>query len=151
MFIVNFHQGNGIALVDGWILEDVTEKIEVSQLEYKASQIETTVNGIDANVISIKTYTDMSSNPMTLAAKANYSAYDTPNQGEVYLHGLNDKRNPADIDGKCIWNTKTVSLPKVMFNPNSIVPDGVPVYMVRNIADNKWWSVWKETNDSIIT
>lgn len=102
MFIVNYSGGNGIALVDGWILEDVTEQFGISELKHKASQIETNVNGINANVTTIKTYTDMSSNPITLVAKANYSAYDTPNEGEVYLHGLNDKRNPADVDGKCI-------------------------------------------------
>lgn len=102
MFIVNYNNGNGIALVDGWILEDATERFEISQLDYKASQIETNVNSINANVISIKTYTDMSSNPMTLAAKANYSEYDYPDQGEVFLHGLNEKRNPANVDGKCI-------------------------------------------------
>lgn len=35
-----------------------------------------------------------------------------------------------------------------MFNPNTVVPDGMPVYMVRNIADNKWWSIWKEESGS---
>ena len=102
MFIVNYNDGDGTALVDGWILEDVTDKFAISDIEYKASQIETTVNGIDANVTTIKTYTEMSSNPMTLVAKANYSAYDTFNQGEVYLHGLDSNRNPANVDGKCI-------------------------------------------------
>ena len=148
MFIVNYNDGDGTALVDGWILEDVTDKFAISDIEYKASQIETTVNGIDANVTTIKTYTEMSSNPMTLVAKANYSAYDTFNQGEVYLHGLDSNRNPANVDGKCIWNKRTVTLPKVMFNPNSTVAAGIPVYMVRNISDNKWWSIWKETNNS---
>lgn len=102
MFIVNYKAGNGVALVDGWILEDVTEQFAISSMEYKASQIETTVNGINANVTTIKTYTDMSTNPMTLVAKVNYSNFDTSNDGEVYLHGLNDKRNPADVNGICI-------------------------------------------------
>lgn len=44
----------------------------------------------------------MSTNPMTLVAKVNYSDFNTSNDGEVYLHGLNDKRNPADVDGICI-------------------------------------------------
>ena len=102
MFIVNYKAGNGVALVDGWILEDVTEQFAISSMEYKASQIETTVNGINANVTTIKTYTDMSTNPMTLVAKVNYSNFDTSNDGEFYLHGLNDKRNPADVNGICI-------------------------------------------------
>ena len=152
MFIVNYKAGNGVALVDGWILEDVTEQFAISSMEYKASQIETTVNGINANVTTIKTYTDMSTNPMTLVAKANYSAYDTPNEGEFYLHGLNDKRNPADVNGTCIWNGVKTSLPKVMFNPNGKVPDGEIIFMVRNISDNKWWSIWKEVaEDNTVT
>ena len=148
MFIVNYKAGNGIALVDGWILEDVTDQFAISDLEYKSSQIETTVNGIDLNVKTIKTYTDMSTNPMTLVAKANYSDYSTPNDGEFYLHGLNDKRNPADVDGICIWNGVKTNLPKVMFNPNGKVPDGEIIFMVRNISDSKWWSVWEEVNDA---
>lgn len=152
MFIVNYKAGNGVALVDGWILEDVTEQFAISSMEYKASQIETTVNGINANVTTIKTYTDMSTNPMTLVAKVNYSNFDTSNDGEVYLHGLNDKRNPADVNGICIWNGVKTSLPKVMFNPNGKVPDGEIIFMVRNISDNKWWSVWKEVaEDNTVT
>lgn len=147
MFIVNYNSGNGIALVDGWMLEDVTDQFAISDLEYKSSQIETTVNGIDLNVKTIKTYTDMSSNPMTLVAKVNYSAYDTPNEGEVYLHGLDEKRNPADINGACIWNGVKTTLPKVMFNPNGKVPDNEVIYIVRNISDAKWWSIWKEVKD----
>ena len=123
------------------MLEDVTDQFAISDLEYKSSQIETTVNGIDLNVKTIKTYTDMSTNPMTLVAKVNYSAYETPNQGEIYLHGLDSNRNPADVNGTCIWNNKTVSLPKVMINPNGSVPDGQVIYLVRNISDSKWWSV----------
>ena len=123
------------------MLEDVTDQFAISDLEYKSSQIETTVNGIDLNVKTIKTYTDMSTNPMTLVAKVNYSAYETPNQGEIYLHGLDSNRNPADVNGTCIWNSKTVSLPKVMINPNGSVPDGQVIYLVRNISDSKWWSV----------
>lgn len=148
MFIVNYNSGNGIALVDGWMLEDVTDQFAISDLEYKSSQIETTVNGIDLNVKTIKTYTDMSTNPMTLVAKVNYSAYETPNQGEIYLHGLDSNRNPADVNGTCIWNSKTVSLPKVMINPNGSVPDGQVIYLVRNISDSKWWSVWEEVDDA---
>lgn len=148
MFIVNYKAGNGIALVDGWILEDVTDQFAISDLEYKSSQIETTVNGIDLNVKTIKTYTDMSTNPMTLVAKVNYSEYATPNQGEIYLHGLDSNRNPADVNGTCIWNSKTVSLPKVMINPNGSVPDGQVIYLVRNISDSKWWSVWEEVDDA---
>lgn len=152
MFIVNYSGGNGVALVDGWILEDVTEQFAISSMEYKASQIETTVNGINANVTTIKTYTDMSTNPMTLVAKANYSAFDTSNEGEIYLHGLNDKRNPANVDGKCIWNGVKTTLPKVMFNPNGKVPDGEVIFIVRNISNNKWWSVWKEVaQDNTVT
>ena len=151
MFIVNYSGGNGIALVDGWILEDVTDQFAISDLEYKSSQIETTVNGIDLNVKTIKTYTDMSTNPMTLVAKVNYSAYENPNEGEIYLHGLDSNRNPADVDGTCIWNSKTVSLPKVMINPNGSVPDGQVIYLVRNISDSKWWSVWEEVNDAGIS
>ena len=148
MFIVNYNSGNGIALVDGWMLEDVTDQFAISDLEYKSSQIETTVNGIDLNVKTIKTYTDMSTNPMTLVAKVNYSAYENPNQGEIYLHGLDSNRNPADVNGTCIWNSKTVSLPKVMINPNGSVPDGQVIYLVRNISDSKWWSVWEEVDDA---
>lgn len=148
VFIVNFNGGNGIALADGWMLEDVTDQFAISDLEYKSSQIETTVNGIDLNVKTIKTYTDMSTNPMTLVAKVNYSAYETPNQGEIYLHGLDSNRNPADVNGTCIWNNKTVSLPKVMINPNGSVPDGQVIYLVRNISDSKWWSVWEEVDDA---
>ena len=151
MFIVNYSGGNGIALVDGWILEDVTDQFAISDLEYKSSQIETTVNGIDLNVKTIKTYTDMSTNPMTLVAKVNYSAYENPNEGEIYLHGLDSNRNPADVDGTCIWNSKTVSLPKVIINPNGSVPDGQVIYLVRNISDSKWWSVWEEVNDAGIS
>lgn len=152
MFIVNYKAGNGVALVDGWILEDVTEQFAISSMEYKASQIETTVNGINANVTTIKTYTDMSTNPMTLVAKVNYSNFDTSNDGEVYLHGLNDKRNPADVNGTCIWNGVKTNLPKVMFNPNGKVPDGEIIFMVRNISDNKWWSIWKEVaEDNTVT
>lgn len=151
MFIVNYSGGNGIALVDGWILEDVTDQFAISDLEYKSSQIETTVNGIDLNVKTIKTYTDMSTNPMTLVAKVNYSAYENPNEGEIYLHGLDSNRNPADVNGTCIWNSKTVSLPKVMINPNGLVPDGQVIYLVRNISDSKWWSVWEEVNDAGIS
>ena len=44
----------------------------------------------------------MSTNPMTLVAKVNYSAYENPNEGEIYLHGLDSNRNPADVDGTCI-------------------------------------------------
>lgn len=148
VFIVNFNGGNGIALADGWMLEDVTDQFAISDLEYKSSQIETTVNGIDLNVKTIKTYTDMSTNPMTLVAKVNYSAYATANDGEIYLHGLDSNRNPADVNGTCIWNSKTVSLPKVMINPNGSVPDGQVIYLVRNISDSKWWSVWEEVDDA---
>lgn len=116
--------------------EDVNQAIE--EVKTKTSEIKSSVDGITANVTTIKTQTDMSTNPMTLVAKPNFSAYETENEGEVFLHGLDNNRNPANVDGKCIWNNQLVALPKVMFNPNKIVADGIPIYMVRNIADKKW-------------
>lgn len=126
--------------------EDINNAID--SIKSQTSEIKSSVDGITANVTTIKTQTDMSTNPMTLVAKPNFSAYETENNGKVYLHGLDTKRNPANVDGKCIWNDKLVTLPKAVFNPNKIVADGVPVYMVRNTGDNKWWSIWKEIDEA---
>ena len=151
MFIVNYNGGNGIVEVDGWLLEDATKDFEVTELQYKATKIESDISGINLSVSNIKTITDMSNNPMTLAAKINYSDFTTENQGEFYLHGLTDKRVPADINGKCLWNNEIVSLPRVMFDPNGAVPDNWIIYIVRNKADNKWWSIWQEETETTKT
>lgn len=147
MFIVNYSVGNGTAQVDGYILEDATEDFQMAELTSKTVKLETDITGINASVSSIKTITDMSTNPITLVAKVNYSAYATPNPGEFYLHGLDNNRAPADIDGVCLWQGTKQVLPKTMFNPNGKVPEETPIYIVRNIADNKWWSIWK-VNDT---
>lgn len=144
MFIVNYSAGNGIAEIDGMILEDATEDFQMAELKKKAVKLETDVNGINASVSTIKTITDMSNNPMTLVAKVNYSAFNTVNDGEFYLHGLDTNRNPADVDGTCMWLGQKTALPKTMFNPNGKVPEETVIYIVRNKADNKWWSVWNK-------
>lgn len=95
-------KGNGIAEVDGWILEDATEDYAITELKYQTAKIETDVGKINASVTTIKTITDMSNNPMVLAAKVNYSTFDGANEGEFYLHGLDANKKPADVDGSCI-------------------------------------------------
>ena len=148
VFIANFDNGNGILEVDGYIYEDATEEYSVKKLKYKTSKLKTNVDNINMSVSSIKTITDMSVNPMTLQAKVNYSSYSDENIGEIYLHGLNDNRKPDDVDGKCKWNNEDITLPKTMYNPNGKVPDGIIIYIVRDISVNKWYSIWKDVEDS---
>lgn len=152
MFLVNYDKGNGIAQVDSYIIQDATEDYSITELKNKTTKLEADMNGVTASVTTIKTITDMSTNPMTLVAKPNYSSYSESDDGEIYLHGLNDKRNPADVDGKCIWNGTVTTLPKTIYNHNAKVPDDSIIFMVRNKVDNKWWSIWKEldTNNAII-
>lgn len=146
MFIVNYQNGNGIALVDYCTVTDVTDQFNIKELNYKTTTLEAKNGEINAAVENIKTFTQISNNPISLVAKVNYSSYDGPNDGEVYVHGLNSQKKSADIDGSCIWQDKKVVLPKQMFNPNGKVPEQEPIFMVRNIADNKWYSVWKENS-----
>lgn len=102
MFIVNYNGGrDGIVEVDSLILEDATSEFERTDLKNKSVKLEADVNGVNASVRVIKSITDKSDNPMTLQCKVNYSAFNTENKGEIYLHGLSSNKTPADVDGVC--------------------------------------------------
>ena len=144
MFIVNYQGGNGVALVDYCLVQDVSDKFNIKELDYKTTVLESKNGEINAAVNKIRTFAQLSNNPISLAAKVNYAAYDSPNDGEVYVHGLNSQKKAADIDGSCLWQDNQITLPKQMFNPNGLVPEQTAIFMVRSTADNKWYSVWKD-------
>lgn len=141
MFIVNYQGGNGVALVDYCLIQDVSDKFNIKELDYKTTVLESKNGEINAAVNKIRTFTQLSNNPISLAAKVNYAAYDSPNDGEVYVHGLNSQKKAADIDGSCLWQDNQITLPRQMFNPNGLVPEQTAIFMVRSTADNKWYSV----------
>ena len=102
LFIVNYPAASdGIVEVDCFTLEDVTAEFETTDLKNKNVKLETDINGINASVTTIKSITDKSDNPMTLQVRVNYSAFNTENPGEIYLHGMNSDKSPADVDGVC--------------------------------------------------
>ena len=141
MFRVNYKGGNGVVLVDYCLVQDVSDKFNIKELDYKTTVLESKNGEINAAVNKIRTFAQLSNNPISLAAKVNYSAYDSPNDGEVYVHGLNSQKKAADIDGSCLWQDNKITLPRQMFNPNGLVPEQTAIFMVRSTADNKWYSV----------
>ena len=44
--------------------------------------------------------------------KINYSTFDTPNPGEMYIHGLDALGRPADVDGSFVYNGSRLPLLK---------------------------------------
>ena len=152
MFIVNYDKGkDGIVEVDSLILEDATSEFERTDLKNKTVKLETDVNGINASVRTIKSITDKSDNPMTLQCKVNYSAFNTENKGEVYVHGLNSNKTPADVDGVCRWMDQDITLPKTMFDPQKQIPAKTVVFMVYDKDARKWYMIWEENLDGTKT
>lgn len=142
MFIVNYSDNtDGIAEVDCLVLEDATAEFETAEVKNKTVKLETDVNGIDASVRTIKSITDKSDNPMTLQCKVNYSAFNTENKGEVYVHGLNSNKTPADVDGVCRWMDQDITLPKTMFDPQKQIPAKTVVFMVYDKDARKWYMI----------
>ena len=149
MFIVNYSDNtDGIAEVDCLVLEDATAEFETAEVKNKTVKLETDVNGINASVRTIKSITDKSDNPMTLRCKVNYSAFNTEDYGEIYLHGLNSNKTPADVDGVCRWMDQDVTLPKVMYNPNGFAPLKHVIFMVFDKNSRKWLMCWEEKSDT---
>lgn len=149
LFIVNYPVANdGIVEVDCFTIEDVTSQFETTELKNKTVKLETNVNGIDASVKTIKSITDKSDNPMILQCKVNYSAFNTENLGEVYIHGLNSNKAPADVDGICRWMNQDVTLPKTMFDPEKQIPPKTVVFMVYDKNARKWYMIWEEKSDT---
>lgn len=149
MFIVNYSDNtDGIAEVDCLVLEDATAEFETAEVKNKTVKLETDVNGINASVRTIKSITDKSDNPMTLRCKVNYSAFNTEDYGEIYLHGLNSNKTPADVDGICRWMDQDVTLPKVMYNPNGFAPLKHVIFMVFDKNSRKWLMCWEEKSDT---
>ena len=149
LFIVNYPSASdGVVEVDCFTIEDVTSEFETTEVKNKAVKLETDVNGINASVSTIKSITDKSDNPMTLRCKVNYSAFNTEDYGEIYLHGLNSNKTPADVDGVCRWMDQDVTLPKVMYNPNGFAPLKHVIFMVFDKNSRKWLMCWEEKSDT---
>lgn len=64
-----------------------------------------------------------------LGMKINYSAFNTSDSGEVYIHGFTNEV-AADVDGYVYWNDVRRTVPKGMINPNAIVPYNRYIYIV---------------------
>ena len=149
MFIVNYNGGrDGIVEVDSLILEDATSEFERTDLKNKSVKLEADVNGVNASVRVIKSITDKSDNPMTLQCRVNYSAFNTENKGEIYLHGLSSNKAPADVDGVCRWMDQDITLPKTMFDPEKQAPSKTVMFMVFDKNARKWFMVWEEKADT---
>lgn len=159
MLIVNYQGGTGTAQVDALMVEEVTDFYEAAVLKKTTSELSITDNEINAKVTSINTIVDKVGNPMKLGIKKEYSDFNTANEGEFFIHGLDANNKPADINGSCMWpqtinGTKKLAelnLPKQMYNPNGKVPYKTPIFIVRDIAGNKWWSLWKEEVETTVT
>ena len=80
-----------------------------------------------------------------VGAKINYSAFSTPNSGEIYLHGYDNNNNPIDANGLIYWNGATVSVPKGMINPNTNCGLGNDVYIVMNKSNAAVFGVWYDS------
>lgn len=65
--------------------------------------------------------------------KINYSAFNTPNSGKMYIHGYSNE-SPADIDGCIYWNNVKRTVPKKMINPNAILPYNKYIYIVLRLS-----------------
>ena len=56
-----------------------------------------------------------------LGMKVGYSAFSSPNDGEVYIHGYNDDGTPADVNGFIYYHGIKITVPKGMVNPNALI------------------------------
>lgn len=65
--------------------------------------------------------------------KINYSAFNTPSSGKMYIHGYSNE-SPADIDGCIYWNNVKRTVPKKMINPNAILPYNKYIYIVLRLS-----------------
>ena len=159
MFIVNYQGGNGTAQVDALIVEEVTDLYEVAVLQSRTSKLEVKDTEILAQVTKTETIVSKLGNPMSLGVKKEYSNFTTSNEGEFYLHGYDSSNKPADVNGSCMWpqtingvqQLASTTLPKQMYNPNGKVPAKTPIYIVRDLTDNKWLSVWKTEVENTVT
>lgn len=69
-----------------------------------------------------------------LGLKVNHSDFsDTPNSGELYLHGYTNGV-AADVDGYVYWNGIKRTVPKKMFNPNDVLPYLQTIYIVLRLS-----------------
>lgn len=159
MFIVNYQGGNGTAQVDALIVEEVTDLYEVAILQSRASKLEVKDTEILAQVSKTETIVSKLGNPISLGVKKEYSDFTSSNTGEFYLHGYDSNNKPADVDGSCMWpqtingvqQLASLTLPKQMYNPNGKVPAKTPIYIVRDLTDNRWLSVWKTEIENTVT
>ena len=159
MFIVNYQGGNGTAQVDALIVEEVTDLYEVAVLQSRTSKLEVKDTEILAQVTKTETIVSKLGNPMSLGVKKEYSDFTSSNVGEFYLHGYDSNNKPADVNGSCMWpqtingvqQLASTTLPKQMYNPNGKVPAKTPIYIVRDLTDNKWLSVWKTEVENTVT
>ena len=159
MFIVNYQGGNGTAQVDALIVEEVTDLYEVAVLQSRTSKLEVKDTEILAQVTKTETIVSKLGNPMSLGVKKEYSNFTTSNEGEFYLHGYDSSNKPADVNGSCMWpqtingvqQLASTTLPKQTYNPDGKVPAKTPIYIVRDLTDNKWLSVWKTEVENTVT
>lgn len=70
-----------------------------------------------------------------LGAKINYSAFATPNSGEIYLHGFDSSNNPIDSNGKIYWNGIAVTVPKGVIDVNGDCVLGEDIYLFMNVVN----------------
>lgn len=81
-----------------------------------------------------------------LGVKINYSAFNLPNEGEVYVHGFDANGNAADIDATIYMNGKTFTVLKGMINPDAAVgfPLNTTMYICAfaNTNNSRTFGVW---------
>ena len=66
--------------------------------------------------------------------KINYSAFNTSDSGEMYIHGYSNGV-PADINGYIYWNNIKRTVPKKMINPNAVLPYNKYIYIVLRLSN----------------
>lgn len=69
----------------------------------------------------------------SLGMKINYSTFTTQDSCECYLHGYSSNI-PADIDGYVYWKNRKITVPKMMLNPNTVVPYWATAYIILRLS-----------------
>lgn len=90
-----------------------------------------TAREIKAGGLTIENFDDAARAKLlstTLAVKANYNGFNSPNPGELFIHGFDKYGNPADVNGTIIYDGKKYDVPKGAMDTNGKWSKGFIMY-----------------------
>lgn len=88
----------------------------------------------------------------TIGAKLNYSAFNTPNDGEAYIHGFNNSGVAADVNPSIMRNGALLTITKGMLNPNRVAK-GYVIYRISSTipGDSNKYAIAKPNGSNTLS